>query len=342
MSLGQLVQQVGDTLANGQALFANPPVSATVDVSGVPLSTAAARVRAGRDRVGALSGDLPATYRRFADDAAPALDVAADSDRRLGTHLDQAVQAQRSGRARTGAVRTGAAADTTALAPDTGTAAGQRALIAALRTRLAQQRQLIAVHRAEDARLAALVRSLSYRRQQASLPLDSNGFGGFGGPSGTRPASLAGLSGFGAFGRTRRPGSAGPGERATDRIPDDAGQRAARAALSRLGRPYVWGAKGPNVFDCSGLTQWAWGQAGVRLGPDTYSQIANGVPIAPGQVRAGDLIFPLDSFGEGGRSGPGHVQLAISAEYVVHAPTTGDVVRVSHMPARYLARRPVP
>ncbi len=342
MLLRQVVQQVGDTLAYGQALFADPPASGPVDASSAPLSTAAVRVRAGRAQVDALSGDLPAAYGRFADDAAPALDAAADSDRRLGTHLDQAVQAERSGRALTGAVRTAAAADTAALTPDTGTAAGQRALIAALRTRLAQQCRLIAVHRAEDARLAALVRALSYRQHQASLPLGSNGFTGFGSPAGARPASLAGLSGFGALGRTRQPGSAGGGRLAADRIPDEAGQRAARAALTRLGRPYIWGAKGPNVFDCSGLTQWAWGQVGVRLGSDTYSQSANGVPIAPGQIRAGDLIFPLDSFGEGGRSGPGHVQLAISPEYVVHAPTTGDVVRITRMPARYLARRPVP
>lgn len=124
-------------------------------------------------------------------------------------------------------------------------------------------------------------------------------------------------------------------------IPDEPGEGAVTAALSRLGRPYVWGAKGPNAFDCSGLTQWAWRQAGVNLGGDTYSQIAEGVPVAPDQVRAGDLIFPLDDFGEGGHSGPGHVQLAISADQVVHAPTSGDVVRIAPMPRHFIARRPV-
>ena len=103
----------------------------------------------------------------------------------------------------------------------------------------------------------------------------------------------------------------------------------------------MWGAKGPNSFDCSGLTQWAWRQAGVQLGNDTYSQIKEGVAVPPGQVRAGDLIFPLDAFGEGGRGGPGHVQLAISDHQVVHAPTSGDVVKVAPLPGRYIARRPV-
>jgi cell wall-associated NlpC family hydrolase len=113
---------------------------------------------------------------------------------------------------------------------------------------------------------------------------------------------------------------------------------AARAALGKLGCPYVWGAKGPTRFDCSGLTQWAWRQAGVTLGADTYAQIRDGVAVPEGQVRAGDLIFPLDSFG---RAGPGHVQLAISDHQVVHAPQPGDVVRLAAMPTRYIARRPL-
>ena len=121
-------------------------------------------------------------------------------------------------------------------------------------------------------------------------------------------------------------------------VPGEPGEGAAEAALSKLGRPYVWGARGPNAFDCSGLTQWAWRQAGVQLGNDTYQQIRDGVAVPPGQVRAGDLIFPLDSFG---RSGPGHVQLAISDHQVVHAPNSGDVVRIAPMPGRYVARRPV-
>ena len=137
----------------------------------------------------------------------------------------------------------------------------------------------------------------------------------------------------------------GPGPGARGRVaevPDAPGRVACEAALTRRGAPYGWGAKGPNVFDCSGLTQWAWRAAGVSLGPDTYTQITQGVPVPPDQVRAGDLIFPLDSFGEGGRPGPGHVQLAIGPDSVVHAPQTGDVVRVAPMPDRFIARRPVP
>ena len=55
-----------------------------------------------------------------------------------------------------------------------------------------------------------------------------------------------------------------------------AAQQAVKAALTKLGTPYVWGAKGPNNFDCSGLTLWAYRQAGITLGPDTYTQIKDG------------------------------------------------------------------
>jgi len=162
------------------------------------------------------------------------------------------------------------------------------------------------------------------------------------GPSLSRLPGLAGLSGLGGRPSNRGTVLASGVDwlRRGGQPPAGPGEGAVQAALSKLGRPYVWGAKGPGAFDCSGLTQWAWNQAGVKLGGDTYTQITDGVRVAAGQVRAGDLIFPLDSFGEGGRPGPGHVQLAISADEVVHAPHTGDVVRVAPMPTRYVAVRP--
>lgn len=106
-------------------------------------------------------------------------------------------------------------------------------------------------------------------------------------------------------------------------------RQAVDAALGKLGVPYVWGAKGPKTFDCSGLTSWAWRQAGVLLGPDTYTQIHQGVPVPPSAVRAGDLIFPSR----------GHVQLAISATQVVEAPGRGMVVRINTLPKSFVARR---
>lgn len=75
------------------------------------------------------------------------------------------------------------------------------------------------------------------------------------------------------------PGGARPGVAlAKLRLPSPSGRAgiAVHAALSRLGRPYVWGATGPNQFDCSGLVQWAYAQAGVHLDRTTYQQINEG------------------------------------------------------------------
>jgi peptidoglycan DL-endopeptidase CwlO len=106
---------------------------------------------------------------------------------------------------------------------------------------------------------------------------------------------------------------------------------AVRAALSRLGRPYVWGATGPNQFDCSGLTQWSYARAGIHLDRTTYQQIYDGVPVPRSQVRPGDLIFPT----------AGHVQLAIGNNLVVEAPHSGATVRISPLGSGVQIRRPL-
>lgn len=115
-------------------------------------------------------------------------------------------------------------------------------------------------------------------------------------------------------------------------VPDGAAGKAVRAALSRLGRPYVWGATGPDQFDCSGLVQWAYGQAGVRLDRTTYDQIDHGIAVPRSQVRPGDLVFP----------NPGHVQLAIGNGRVIEAPHAGATVRISALGNDVVIRRPLP
>jgi cell wall-associated NlpC family hydrolase len=106
---------------------------------------------------------------------------------------------------------------------------------------------------------------------------------------------------------------------------------AVRAALSRLGRPYVWGATGPDQFDCSGLTQWSYARAGIHLDRTTYQQIYDGVPVPRSQVRPGDLVFPT----------AGHVQLAIGNNLVVEAPHSGATVRISPLGTGVQIRRPL-
>lgn len=124
-----------------------------------------------------------------------------------------------------------------------------------------------------------------------------------------------------ALGYGRRAGRGGP--------PDRRVTAAVRAALSRLGCPYVWGAAGPRQFDCSGLVRWAYAQAGVDLHRTTYEQINDGVPVPRSAVRAGDLVFPH----------AGHVQLAIGPNLVVEAPHAGASVRISPLGADVAIRR---
>jgi peptidoglycan DL-endopeptidase CwlO len=113
--------------------------------------------------------------------------------------------------------------------------------------------------------------------------------------------------------------------------PDGRAGIAVRAALSRLGRPYVWGATGPDRFDCSGLVQWSYAQAGVHLDRTTYQQINDGIPVPRAQVRPGDLVFPH----------AGHVQMAIGNNLVVEAPYSGAWVRISPLGSNVAIRRPI-
>jgi peptidoglycan DL-endopeptidase CwlO len=349
VSVDALVAQVGEVLSRAHALFGGPSCDggATLD-AGSGLAGAGDGLRSAWRQTAGLAGALPVHYARFAHDSVQALDAATGTDIRLRGKVRDAGRADLSGWASSRTVVNGAATDTAGLAPVSGTPAGQRALIAALRARLAQQQHVVDAYKARDARLAATVRSLAYggagRGRSGGMPMGAMPLGGAG-LGGASPLSalsgLAGLAVVGHGGGSRDPDASLLDWSRPGRVPSEPGQGAAKAALSRLGCPYVWGAKGPSGFDCSGLTQWAWRQSGVQLGGDTYAQLLQGVAVLPGQVRAGDLIFPLDAFGEGGRSGPGHVQLAISDHQVVHAPTPVDVVRVAPMPSRYIARRPV-
>src|SRR5262245_50747951 len=97
---------------------------------------------------------------------------------------------------------------------------------------------------------------------------------------------------------------------------------AAGAAMSQLGTPYVWGGASPGGFDCSGLVMWAFSQVGVSLPHSSYAQYGYGVPVSRDQLQAGDLVF---------FDGLGHVGIYVGGGQFVHAPHTGDVVKVSSL-----------
>ncbi|WP_406355913.1 NlpC/P60 family protein [Streptomyces sp. NBC_01635] len=129
-------------------------------------------------------------------------------------------------------------------------------------------------------------------------------------------------------GGTHRTGPAGPGSApgpVTSQAPSrTTGPRAADAvsyAHQKLGSPYVWGATGPDAFDCSGLVQAAYRSAGVALPRTTYAQINAGHRVARSELRPGDLVFFY--------SGITHVGLYIGNGQMIHAPNSGSSVRVA-------------
>lgn len=131
-----------------------------------------------------------------------------------------------------------------------------------------------------------------------------------------------------------RPGVSPPGPTTTLPPVPPTSPRAAiavRAALSQLGVPYVFATRSPGVsFDCSGLTKWAWSQAGVEMSHFTGSQIDEFPAVPLSQILPGDLVFP----------GEGHVGLYIGNGQMVHAPRTGDVVKISPVGELWAAVRP--
>jgi cell wall-associated NlpC family hydrolase len=105
------------------------------------------------------------------------------------------------------------------------------------------------------------------------------------------------------------------------------GDVAASWALTQLGKPYVWAAAGPRSYDCSGLTMRAWEHAGVALDHWTGTQWRSGPHVPVSSLRRGDLVFFGHVSGDPGTIH--HVGIFIGQGMMVHAPQTGDVVRVS-------------
>jgi len=115
--------------------------------------------------------------------------------------------------------------------------------------------------------------------------------------------------------------------------PTAAAQQAIDVALSKLGSPYGWGDTGPSSFDCSGLTLYAYKAAGITLPRTSKAQATAGVAVSRSQLQPGDLVF----FG----SPIHHVGIYLGDGKMVHAPETGDVVKVSPLQNNYVSARRV-
>ena len=97
-------------------------------------------------------------------------------------------------------------------------------------------------------------------------------------------------------------------------------------AMRYLGVPYVWGGSSPSGFDCSGLVSYVFAQIGVSLPHSSYAQFGIGTPVSIGELQPGDLVF---------FTGASHVGIYIGGGQFIHAPHTGDVVKISSLSGYY-------
>ncbi|MEU9557624.1 NlpC/P60 family protein [Streptomyces fumanus] len=268
------------------------------DVLRVQVSRAQDRVARQQERINTLRDALGslagAQYRSGGIDPSVALLLSADPD----DYLDKASVLDRIGTRQAGELRS--------LQKAMRGLAEERAEATRKLGELTRSRRAVAAHRRTVERKLAQA-----RRLLNSLPADERAAYGrasrsdradLGGPGGTAPAS----------GRAAA---------------------AVAAARSALGKPYVWGANGPTGFDCSGLTQWSYAQAGIGLPRTSQAQAGAGRRVPLAAARPGDLVAYRDD--------ASHIGMYVGNGQVIHAPYPGAAVRydpVGMMPVSSVTR----
>ncbi|MGY5889563.1 C40 family peptidase [Geodermatophilus arenarius] len=179
----------------------------------------------------------------------------------------------------------------------------------------AQEAQLqgdIADYQAQFAALTEAQRQAALAAQEAGLAAGAQAGPGAGGGAGgeSAPATAGTRAAAPAPAPAPSAGSGGSG----------AAQTAVQTALAQVGDPYVWGAGGPNAFDCSGLTQYAYAAAGISLPHSSSMQSRMGTAVSRADLQPGDLIFYY--------SPVSHVSMYIGNGQMVHASTSGQPVKV--------------
>jgi cell wall-associated NlpC family hydrolase len=239
-----------------------------------------------RDKLGSLAA---AQYRDGALDPAVQLALSGDPDR----YLDGAAFAERAGDR-------------------------QSAAVSRVRRRLAEVERLRGAARVELASLTA--RRAELRRHKETVTgklgaarsllgqLSAREREQVTGDTGTTPPRASRGT------RTTLPGSSA-------QAPNSRTAAAVSYAYAKLGSPYVWGATGPDAFDCSGLIQAAYRSAGLSLPRTTYAQIGAGRRVSRSQLLPGDLVFFY--------SGISHVGLYIGNGQMIHAPNPSAPVRIA-------------
>ena len=178
-----------------------------------------------------------------------------------------------------------------------------------IESQLAQRRALLSSIRGEIARLKQVEAARELQlTQQARARLSASP------PGAAGPPPVVGVSGSTPEGSTVAPPNTHGG--------------VVGIAMRYLGVPYVWGGSTPRGFDCSGFVMYVFAQIGVSLPHSSYAQYGMGTPVSLGELQPGDLVF---------FAGASHVGIYIGGGQFIHAPHTGDVVKVSSLSGWYSA-----
>ncbi|MFE6888871.1 NlpC/P60 family protein [Streptomyces sp. NPDC057694] len=185
----------------------------------------------------------------------------------------------------------------------------------AVQTKLSDARQLLSKLTAEEkARLARIEKAKeeAARKKAAELAQQQKEAEAAKQKAAEEKAAQEGASGSGSTGSSSGSSGSSSGYAA----------KAAQAlafAKAQEGKPYVWGATGPDSYDCSGLTQAAWKAAGITLPRTTWDQVEVGTTVSLSDIQPGDLVFFYDDIS--------HVGLYLGDGMMIHAPKPGAYVR---------------
>jgi cell wall-associated NlpC family hydrolase len=252
-----------------------------------------ARLNSAREQLGSMAA---AQYRSGGLDPAMQLALSDDPDQ----YLDGAAFAERAGDRQSGAV----ARVRKQLREIEQLRGAARVELTSLKTR---QTELKRHKKTITGKLEAARRLLSQLTAQERARLAESA----GGMTGTRASRTS----TDARDSLQAPGSA------TTAAPNSRAAEAVSYAYAKLGSPYVWGATGPNAFDCSGLVLAAYRSAGVSLPRTTYAQIDAGRRVSRSELLPGDLVFFY--------SGITHVGIYVGDGKMIHAPNPSAPVRVA-------------
>jgi len=178
---------------------------------------------------------------------------------------------------------------------------------ASVESQLGQRKQLLGSIQGEIAHLKAVDAARQAELQRQALAAQQ---------SSQRQAALAPTVGIGTSSPVSPPTPAPPATHGG----------VVGIAMQYLGTPYVWGGASPSGFDCSGFVMYVYGQMGVSLPHSSYAQYGYGSPVSMSQLQPGDLVF---------FDGLGHVGIYVGGGTFIHAPHTGDVVKISSLSGWY-------